>query len=197
MINTIIFDFFGVMSTEVAPFLFAEVFEPEEAKRLKEEYMQPADRGDVSERELYESLGRLFSRTAEEVEADFLSRAVIDRSMIDLAVSLKKDYRVCLLSNAPCGFLDKVFAREGLDGIFDPRIVSCEVGMIKPSPEIFEHLLDALGISPSEAVFIDDNEKNSAAASALGIHGITFEGREALISELSSLGVTVNKGDKN
>ena len=80
MINTIIFDFFGVMSTEVAPFLFAEVFEPEEAKRLKEEYMQPADRGDVSERELYESLGRLFSRTGEEVEADFLSRAVIDRS---------------------------------------------------------------------------------------------------------------------
>ena len=69
MISRIVFDFFGVISSEVAPFIFGEVFSDEEAKRLKEEYMQPADRGDVTEREMYENLARLFSRTPEDMEA--------------------------------------------------------------------------------------------------------------------------------
>ena len=191
MINTIVFDFFGVISSEVAPFVFGEVFSDEEAKRLKEEYMQPADRGDVTEREMYENLARLFSRTPEDMEEEYLRRAVIDREMVAFIEELRKKHRVCLLSNAQSDYLRKVFDREDLDRLFDEKVVSGDVRMIKPYPEIFELLLSRVGIKPSEAVFIDDNPKNVEGARAVGIHAILFTGKDALISELAALGVTL------
>ena len=191
MINTIVFDFFGVISSEVAPFIFGEVFSDEEAKRLKEEYMQPADRGDVTEKQMYENLARLFSRTPEDMEAEYLRRAVIDRDMVAFIEKLKEKYRVCLLSNAQSDYLRKVFDREDLDRLFDEKVVSGDVKMIKPYPEIFELLLSRVGIKPSEAVFIDDNPKNVEGARAVGIHAILFTGKDALISELAALGVTI------
>ena len=187
MINTIIFDFFGVMSTEVAPFLFAEVFEPEEAKRLKEEYMQPADRGDVTERQMYENLARLFSRTPEDMEEEYLRRAVIDRDMVAYIEELRKSYRVCLLSNAQSDYLRKVFDREDLDRLFDRKVVSGDVRMIKPYPEIFEHLLKLECIAPDEALFIDDNPKNVEGARAVGMNAILYTDLASLKTAMRNL----------
>ena len=180
MISRIVFDFFGVISSEVAPFIFGEVFSDEEAKRLKEEYMQPADRGDITEEQMYENLARLFSRTPEDMEEEYLRRAVIDRDMVAYIEELRKTYRVCLLSNAQSDYLRKVFDREDLDRLFDRKVVSGDVRMIKPYPEIFEYLLNLEGIKPSEALFIDDNPKNVEGARAVGMNAI-------LDSDLASL----------
>ena len=72
---------------------------------------------------------------------------------------------------------------------FDGIVVSGEEGVIKPDPRIFRILLERYRIAPEEAVFIDDNPANAAAATALGIHGIHFRSPEALRSELVSLGL--------
>lgn len=191
MINTVVFDFFGVISSEVAPFIFGEAFAPEEAKRLKEEYMQPADRGDITEREMYENLARLFSRTPKEMEEEYLRRAVIDRRMVSLIEKISETHRVCLLSNAQSDYLRKIFDREGLDSLFDYKVVSGDVRMIKPSPEIFEHLLSLVGIAPPEAVFIDDNPKNVEGARAVGMQAIVFTTPEDAAKELRKLGVEI------
>jgi 2-haloacid dehalogenase len=70
---------------------------------------------------------------------------------------------------------------------FDGIVVSGEEGVIKPDPRIFRILLERYRIAPEEAVFIDDNPGNVAAATALGLHGIHFRSPEALRSELVSL----------
>jgi 2-haloacid dehalogenase len=72
---------------------------------------------------------------------------------------------------------------------FDGIVVSGEEGVIKPDPRIFRILLERYRIAPEEAVFIDDNPANAAAATALGIHGIHFRSPDALRSELVSLGL--------
>ena len=190
-IKNIVFDFFGVISSEVAPFIFGEVFEEEEAKRLKQEYMEPADHGDITEREMYESLGRLFGRTPEDMEADFLRRAVINRDMVALIERLREKYRVALLSNAQADYLGKVFNREALHGLFEEKIISGLVRVTKPSPEIFKLLLARMGISAGEAVFIDDNPKNVEAARSVGLHGIVFKGVDDRTAELARLNVTI------
>lgn len=74
-------------------------------------------------------------------------------------------------------------------GWFDGIIVSGEVRKIKPSPEIFHHLIDDFGVQPADAVFVDDNLPNVEAARALGFYGIHFEGADALRSELERLGL--------
>jgi 2-haloacid dehalogenase len=72
---------------------------------------------------------------------------------------------------------------------FDGIVVSGEEGVIKPDPRIFRILLERHGIAPDEAVFIDDNPGNAAAARALGIHGIHFRSPELLRRELETLGI--------
>ena len=82
-------------------------------------------------------------------------------------------------------------ARERFDFLswFDGIVVSGQEGVIKPDPRIFRILLDRFRIAPDEAVFIDDNPGNAAAATALGIHGIHFRSPEQLRPELETLGV--------
>src|SRR4029077_1221295 len=72
---------------------------------------------------------------------------------------------------------------------FDGIVISGEEGVIKPDPRIFRILLDRYRIEPGEAVFIDNNPKNAAAAEALGIHGIHFRSPELLRHELEKLGL--------
>ena len=70
---------------------------------------------------------------------------------------------------------------------FDGIVVSGEEGVIKPDPMIFRILLERYRIAPEEAVFIDDNPGNAAAAASLGIHGIHFRSPALLRRELEAL----------
>lgn len=60
-----------------------------------------------------------------------------------------------------------------LEELFDAVVDSCEVGMRKPNPRIFELALEILGgVDPEEAVFLDDYEGNVVAAERLGMRAI-------------------------
>jgi 2-haloacid dehalogenase len=68
-------------------------------------------------------------------------------------------------------------------------LVSGEVGLIKPDPGIYRLLCERFVIAPAEAVYIDDNKRNAAAATALGMHGIHFTDPAALRRALAALGL--------
>ena len=70
---------------------------------------------------------------------------------------------------------------------FDGIVVSGEEGVIKPDPRIFRILLERYRIAPDEAVFIDDDPRNSIVAASLGMHGIHFKSPDLLQSELRAL----------
>src|SRR4029434_7103759 len=52
-------------------------------------------------------------------------------------------------------------------------VVSGRIGMVKPDPRIYAHLLEHVREPAERCVFIDDNAKNAEAASAFGLYGIT------------------------
>ena len=72
---------------------------------------------------------------------------------------------------------------------FDGIVLSGEERVIKPDPRIFRILLDRYKVVADEAVFIDDNPANAAAADALGIHGIHFRSPPELRRDLETLGL--------
>ena len=72
---------------------------------------------------------------------------------------------------------------------FRDRVISGEVGLIKPDPRIYRLLLERNGLAASDAVYIDDVARNVAAATALGLHGIHFTDPAALRRELEMLGL--------
>lgn len=71
----------------------------------------------------------------------------------------------------------------------DGGILSYRDKVIKPSPEIYELLLERYGLQAEECVFLDDTEKNILAAREAGMYGIVFENKEQAIKELRGLGV--------
>ena len=68
---------------------------------------------------------------------------------------------------------------------FDGLVISGRIGLAKPDPRIFQHLLDTHGLSAGDTLFVDDRASNVEAARAAGLEGLLFEGpallREALV----------------
>ena len=66
--------------------------------------------------------------------------------------------------------------RENLpyDELFDAHFYSCEVGAAKPDPAYFTRVLQALGVAPEEALFLDDTAVNVESAAGLGIRAELF-----------------------
>jgi len=71
--------------------------------------------------------------------------------------------------------------------MFDPVVLSCEVGSSKPQGRIFEALIETLGLNPQEILLIDDIAANIAAAKDLGLQGLLFSDAETLRTDLADL----------
>jgi epoxide hydrolase-like predicted phosphatase len=73
--------------------------------------------------------------------------------------------------------------------MFDVVVDSCEEGVRKPDPRIFELTLRRLGaVPPERAIFLDDAPGNVAAAAKLGMHAIRVSADHvAALAELRSL----------
>jgi HAD superfamily hydrolase (TIGR01509 family) len=74
--------------------------------------------------------------------------------------------RTAVLSNVGVD-IRPVMRRQGL--VTDAVILSCEVGAVKPQPEIFAAALEALGVPAEQALMVGDSWKDDAGAAALGI----------------------------
>ncbi|MEN0084703.1 MAG: HAD family phosphatase [Leifsonia sp.] len=120
--------------------------------------------------------------------ADFRSWLSIDHETLEVLLDLKAGgTRLALLSNAGRDF-GSYFRHGTLGDLFEQVFVSGELGTIKPSPEIFEHVMAELGVTPAETVFIDNKEANVRGAEALGIAGHVFRSAKDLRAYLEGLG---------
>ncbi len=79
--------------------------------------------------------------------------------------------------------------RFGLKQYLSVFFCSGYVQMRKPHPEIYRLALEVLQRPAAEVIFIDDREKNAAAAAELGMHAIVYTGYAALLAELTTLGL--------
>ncbi|MBV9830101.1 MAG: HAD family phosphatase [Marmoricola sp.] len=87
--------------------------------------------------------------------------------------------RLALLSNAPhvqADAFEQVAWAVGFERIF----VSARLGLVKPDPAIFQHVLDELGAPADEVTFVDDRAANVEAAASLGIRALLFTGVDDL-----------------
>lgn len=100
-------------------------------------------------------------------------------------------FRLGILSNMPAGVLRYMLPRFPWLQQFDHLTWSCEVGLVKPDPAIYLHTVQKLKVAPERALFIDNLEKNTAGAEAVGLQSALFENVEQLQSELERRGFTL------
>jgi len=79
------------------------------------------------------------------------------------------------------------YPREGWTELFDVVVISGEVGLRKPEPEIYRLAAGRLGLAPAQCVFVDDLMPNIRGAQAVGMVGVHHVSPHQTIDELESL----------
>ena len=187
MKKVILFDFFGVISSEVAPKWFARFFDDAEAKRIKDELVSPGDLGNKNEEEILEDVAAVCSADKEYVRAEWYKLAEVDKKIVEYIKKLRKSHPVYLLSNAVDTFLQRIICKNRLEDLFDKIYISSEIKLAKPDKNFFIYCLNDIGASPSDCVMIDDNPRNIASAESVGISGIVYENLDILKEKLNNM----------
>lgn len=130
--------------------------------------------GELSGREFERALAaRLVTRSGAPVSPEGLlgrmfAGMVVDPEMMALVAELSGlRLRTGLLSNSWANH----YPADVL-ALFDPVVISGEVGMRKPDPGIFALLLERLDLPAARVVFVDDVAPNVRAAEAAGMHAV-------------------------
>jgi putative hydrolase of the HAD superfamily len=97
---------------------------------------------------------------------------------------LRPRYRTALLSNSFDGAREREQDRYHFAELVDFIIYSHEVGLAKPDPRIYALTSQRVGVQPQEIVFLDDAERNVAAAAASGFHAILYQNNAQAIAEI-------------
>lgn len=127
----------------------------------------------------------LSAEQADEFKEDMFGE--LDAELCAYAASLRPRYATAILSDTIDGARSEYQARYGFEQLVDVIIYSCEVGLAKPDPRIYQLLCDRLAVSPGEVVFLDDRPENVNAARELGIHALLHESTSQSIRSLDAL----------
>lgn len=96
---------------------------------------------------------------------------------------------IALVSN--CGDTTRsLLEYAGVIPLVDSVVLSCEVGSIKPSPQIYVSALEDLGVAAADAVFIDDQPGFCAGADAVGVRPVQIS-RGELDGQVAGVGFPV------
>ena len=186
MEKVILFDFFGVISSEVSPIFFKRYFNEEEAKIVKEEIMSKGDKGELSEEEIYDLIAKRVNETPLKVKEDFKELIHINYELVNHIKELKQEYRIYLLSNAISSFLRRILKENNLYELFNEVYISGEIKLIKPYKEYFNYVIEKENLDPSMCIMIDDNKKNIKGAISCNLNGIVFTNNKDLKEKLDT-----------
>ena len=161
------------------------------------EYRDAYDRKEVTAAEYWAKVaGRELSENeiTELISRDDAQWTRVNPDMLHLARQLKEaGLKIAILSNMQVDMLRVMRAKFEWLSDFDVQMYSCEVGMVKPSDEIYLECARRLGIDPKQALFLDDKDKNIAGAEAVGMHALLFEGETSAVeNKVKELGVVLN-----
>jgi epoxide hydrolase-like predicted phosphatase len=147
------------------------------------------ERGELAVEDFEDQLSAALAREGSTVEAQglvsmmFADLAIYEDSMTSLVTRAHAaGIRTGLLSNS----WGNEYDRSDWHEMFDAVVISGEVGMRKPEPEIFELALDRIDLPAGECVFIDDMAHNVVAAERAGLAGIVHRTFDETAGELEA-----------
>jgi putative hydrolase of the HAD superfamily len=187
------FDFGGVLTDPVwdsfAAFCRGEGLDPDSVKELFREdaeaiaLLRRLETGSITEQEFESAFGeKLGLKDHQRLIDSMFAGMTPDEQMLAAVRDLRRGgVHTGLISNS--WSVDR-YDRELLAELFEEAVISAEVGMHKPQPEIYLLAAERLGVEPSASLFVDDLRENCEGAEAVGMtairHRTTAETRERL-----------------
>jgi putative hydrolase of the HAD superfamily len=148
--------------------------------------------GKISAEQYWQAIGKALNGTVpaelEPFRYNPFAYEELNQKMVALGRRLHQRYAIALLSNAT-PYLEVLLATYGLEDVFDVVVNSARVGMRKPDVGIYQWTLDKMGMSAEQCLFVDDKERNTAVAEALGMKALVFRSAAHLERQLEGLGI--------
>jgi putative hydrolase of the HAD superfamily len=190
-------DFGGVLTTNVfesfRSFCEAEGLEPNTVKEMFRargeglDLLRQLERGELTVEEFEPKFAAVLgiSERAEGMVERLFSGVAPDERMVGAVRAAKE-------SGIPTGLISNSWGGTTYDlalieELFDAVVISGEVGLHKPEPEIFRMGAERLGVPAKECVFVDDLRENCEGAEAVGMTAILHRGAESTVPELERL----------
>ena len=191
MIKAIVFDYFGVIIPDgpVQSWLRKNTSSPEPAIQILKDLSLKWDLGETEYPEFNNILSKYTGIPVDQVFHTLFESIEIYKDTIELIKSLKKNYKIILLSNGPKENPHLMLKHQNIENLFDEIIISAEHKIMKPDPKIYELMLSVGKIDASQALFIDDRQINVDSANSLGIKSLLFTDALTLKKDLINIGI--------
>ena len=191
VIKAIIFDCFGLLV--VAGHVLLHQDYPQFSAEFTELQRQ-SDLGFITRQQFNESVAKLTGLSAADVERLYWSVNRFNQPTMDWVHELKVSgkYKIGMLSNISRDWMDVSLPVFDQQKLFDDILLSGDVKVVKPDPEIFRLMADKLAVHPNECVMIDDLSVNIDGAKLAGMQGIVYKTLDQARAELNNLLGSVN-----
>lgn len=202
MYRSIVFDLGGVVLNYNPKDYLADLFfhEPTENKIYESLFgsaeWQLLDQGLIT----WDKASDIFLKRARDKGVEFEMQAVLDnwlemletkKPTVKLMRLMKKmGFDLYYLSNMSEDVFELIRKRKFFE-LFEGGIASYQVGVNKPSPEIYQALLNQYKLVPEETIFTDDNRENTLAAFQAGMTGIQWFDVKNFCKKLVTYGIEV------
>lgn len=148
--------------------------------------VNPFDLGKVSPREFFQAIKERLdlSVSFEEFVPIWCNIFVEDQEVTQIILSLKRKWRLGLLSNTDPLHFNHILSEFPVMKAFDKWILSYEVGFKKPAIQIFRKAMEWASVKPDKILYVDDTKEYVEVAGSLGIQSIHFISAARLKKEL-------------
>ena len=137
-----------------------------------------AQTGAISMADYWEDVRSRLGLSSEQVKqlaVDFYAGDTLDQALLDAIRAWREQgVIVGLLSNDSVELRPKL-RHLGIDDLFDPLLISGEIGAMKPDAAAYQAVIERLPQIPvANMIFIDDRADNIAGAEAVGMVGVQY-----------------------
>ncbi|GAC1501149.1 MAG: hypothetical protein NVS1B10_05180 [Candidatus Saccharimonadales bacterium] len=173
MIKAIIFDCFGVLTTDTWKEFAATIDPPlrHQARQLNQAYGAAS----ITKTEFMTNIEDLTGSQPTDIDLLLQHQTTKNRQLLDFIQILKKDFKIGILSNIANNWVKDTLLTKQEQKLFDSYTLSYEVKMTKPDPRIFKLAAKRLGVDPAECIFVDDVEHYCLTAEALGMKTVVYQ----------------------
>ena len=187
-------DFGGVLTTNIwvsfRSFCEAEGLAPDAVKETFVNdgpglrLLRSLEKGEVADADFERQFGELLGVEPEGLIARLFAGLGPEEEMVAIVGEVRAaGFPTGLISNS---WGTGIYDRAPME-IFDATVISGDVGLHKPQPEIYELGAERLGVPAAGCVFVDDLRENVAGAEAVGMTALLHRDPAATIAELRRL----------
>ncbi len=186
MIKAIIFDCFGVLTTDTWR-AFVDGLPPEADAERARELNRQYDAGQLTKADFLQQVHDVTGQKPKYVDDMLDKETVKNEQLLAYIKTLKPNYKIGLLSNVATNWIRDYFLTTEEQALFDDMVFSFEIGITKPDDRIFKLAAERLGAEPAATIMVDDIERYCQAARGTGMQAVCYNDFQQFKTDLEKI----------